>query len=274
MLELNFLVIVYVSITTLIMVASKVHHKSRNVFYCINSLILIWEIIPFLIPIQSHLVFILYDWSPLLFLPLLHRQTGLLTRMFYSGTLDQKFIDFDKKHFPRIMNLHDENRANSFLLSEFLHLCYFSFYALIYGVPLYFYLHEEYNPFYQTVFVVLLLLFSCYFTHWLVPICGPRNLFEKIKDHRSQGFFFRLVHKVLEDGSTHGTAFPSGHTGTAAVVLLITYHLHTPLFYSILPFGIGLIISTIYGRFHYVTDVLVGLAYALVAFFATILVYN
>jgi membrane-associated phospholipid phosphatase len=141
-------------------------------------------------------------------------------------------------------------------------------------VPLYFYLNEEYSQFYQTVFVVLLLLFSCYLTHWLVPICGPRNIFEKIKDHRSQGFFFRLVHKVLQDGSTNGTAFPSGHTGTAAVVLLITWYLQASLFYVILPFGIGLIVSTIYGRFHYVTDVLVGLVYAVFAFWITVLVYN
>jgi membrane-associated phospholipid phosphatase len=274
MLQLNLLIIFYVTITSLIMVISKVPHKRKNACYLLNSFILVWEVIPFLIPVHIFPLRILFDWSPLLFLPLLHQQTGLLTLIFQAGLWDQKFIDFDNKYFPYVMSFHIHNRGNSLFISEILHLCYFSFYALIYGVPLYFYLKQEYVQYYQTVFVILALLFSCYLTHWLIPIHGPRNIFAKINDARSRGIFFRLVHKVLEKGSTAGTAFPSGHTGTAAVAILITWYWQSPIFYFVLPFGLGLILSTLYGRFHYVTDVIVGLVYAFMIFIFTLWTYK
>lgn len=273
MLQLNFLVILYVVITSLIMVVSQVPHPRKKLCYFLNSFILVWEFIPWVISVNNPILQILFDWSPLIFLPLLHQQTGILTQIFQAGRLDEKFIAFDQKYFPYVMNFHTQNRGNSVLLSEILHLCYFSFYALIYGVPLYFYLNHEYLQFYQTTFIILALLFSCYLTHWLIPIYGPRTIFAKINDARSRGVFFRIVHKVLEDGSTAGTAFPSGHTGTAAVVILITWYLSSPVFYLVLPVGLGLIISTLYGRFHYVTDVLVGLAYAFIVFGLTLWVY-
>ena len=82
-----------------------------------------------------------------------------------------------------------------------------------------------------------------------------------------------MVHKLLEKGSTDGTAFPSGHTGIASVIFLITWYLNTPLFYFILPLVIGLIVSTVYGRFHYVVDMIFGAIYAIMAFIVTRWVY-
>lgn len=265
MFAVNLLVIIYVIIATGIIVLSN--YKQKIIYLFINCSIVLWEIVPLMVPINSDFLKILYDWSPLLLLPLLHRQTEILTSAFNKTHYDDKLIAMEKKHFPWVMNFHHKNSANSFLLSEFLHLCYLSFFLLIYGVPLFFYLRQEFVAFYECQFVILLLLFSCYITHSFIPACGPRNIFKKISDQRSQGFFFRITHKVLQENSTTGTAFPSGHTGVSSAILLTTWHLHSPLFYYILPLGIGLIISTIYGRFHYVIDMIVGFLYALIAFF-------
>ncbi|KTD12092.1 PAP2 superfamily protein [Legionella gratiana] len=268
MLVLALLVIIYGVISTFILIISNPKQKKLRFFYIIiNCIIILWEAVPFFKSIHSNTLQILYDWSPLLFLPILHRETEILTSAFNKANYDEQFIHFEKKHFTWVLNFHHNNRANSLILSEFLHLCYLSFFLLLYGVPLFFYLKHDLVAFYESQFVILLLLFSCYITHSIIPVYGPRNIFEKIKDHRSQGFFFRLTHKLLQSGSTAGTAFPSGHTGLSSAVLLTTGHLHTSLFYWILPLGIGLIISTIYGRFHYVIDMLFGFLYALIAFF-------
>ncbi|MCE0723336.1 MULTISPECIES: phosphatase PAP2 family protein [Legionella] len=268
MLTVALLVIIYLIISTFILGMSNPRKKKlRLTFISINCIVILWEAFPFFMPIHSNSLKILYDWSPLLFLPLLHRETEVLASAFNKIYYDEKLIHLEEKYFAWVLNFHHNNRANSLFLSEFLHLCYLTFFILIYGVPLFFYLRQEFVPFYECQFVILLLLFSCYLTHSIIPAYGPRNIFEKIKDHRSRGFFFRLTHKLLQDGSTPGTAFPSGHTGVASAVLLTTWYLHTPLFYYILPFGMGLIISTIYGRFHYVIDMIFGFLYALIAFF-------
>ncbi|WP_131780164.1 phosphatase PAP2 family protein [Legionella bozemanae] len=270
MLAVNSLVIIYAIISTFLLVISNPKQKKLRLFYIYaNCLIILWEAFPFFKQIDSTPLKILYDWSPLLLLILLHRETEILTSALKKVHYDEKIIDFEKRHFKWVMNFHHNNRANSLFLSEFLHLCYLSFYLLIYGVPLFFYLRQEFVSFYECQFVILLLLFSCFLTHSIIPACGPRNIFEKIKDHRSQGFFFRITHKLLQDGSTTGTAFPSGHTGLSSAVLLTTWSINPLLFYFILPFGVGLIISTIYGRFHYVIDMIFGFLYALIAFFIT-----
>lgn len=272
--KINYLIMIYLIYTTVIVYFSKENLKNRRIYYGINIFILMWELWPCLTQVPSNMVGIIYDWSPLLFLPIFYRETELLTTSLERETYDEGFIQLENQYFPHVMNIHRHNLANWTLLSEYLHLCYLSFYVLIYGVPLYFYLKQDILMFNESIFMILLLLFSCYITHGLIPVCGPRNIFEKIQDHRSQGFFFRTVHKILENGSTHGTAFPSGHTGIASIMLLMTWSAHLSLFYYILPIGIGLIISTIYGRFHYMLDVIFGLLYAFITFLITLKVYH
>ncbi len=275
MFKINYLIIIYLICTTIIISISKNNPKNRYLCLGINSLILLLEFFPFVSSIELSWLRFFYDWSPLLIvLPILHRETELLTSAFGRATYDDLFIRLEHQYFPAVMNVHHYDRANFKLLSEYLHLCYLSFYALIYGVPLFFYIKQDMIMFYETVFVILLLFFSCFITHSFIPVCGPRNLFKKISDHRSHGFFFKVVHKILAEGSTHGTAFPSGHTGIACVIMLMTWYIYTPLFYCILPFCIGIIISTIYGRFHYVLDLIFGFLYALIAFFIAIWLYQ
>lgn len=273
MFKLNLLIVFYLILVNFVLLLAKVKHKNHRVFFKINIFVLAWEAWLLYHPADSGILKIIEDWTPLLLLPLLHQETELLTTAFKSKTHDSKFIQFEDKYFPYIMRIHQKNLGSSLYLSEFLHACYLSFYFLIYGIPLYFYLNHQLEYYYQSLFVIILTLCSSFITHGLIPVSGPRNLFEKIQDHRSNGFFFRLVHIVLEKGSTYATAFPSGHTGIACAVMFITFYIAPTVFYVILPFAIGLIVSTVYGRFHYVSDAIAGFFYALIAFLITISIY-
>lgn len=275
MLPLSLLVIIYVVLTTCFIACSQDKKNTlRKCYLFINCLIVLVESLPFFMSLHHDSLTVIFDWIPLICLPILHRETALLTAVLGGNALDESFIRFEKKYFPAVMNFHYQNHVNYKLLSEFLHLCYLCFFILIYGIPLFFYLKHEVVAFYESTFAILLLLFSCFITHGIIPVHGPRNIFEKINDHRSHGFFFRVVHKVLAEGSTPGTAFPSGHTGVACIALLMTYHLNTPLFYIIAPVCTGLIVSTVYGRFHYLIDVIVGCIYAIIAFSVTCYLYG
>lgn len=267
MLPINLLVISYLIIVSVYIVIA---HRGYGILV-INSMLVLTLSIILLKQIDNHAF---YAWIGLIFLPLFYHEIGLTIQKSKRKTYDLAFIAFEKKHFPKIMEFHQQNLANNIGLSEYLHACYLSFYLFIYGVPLYFYLHEEFLFFYEIIFAILFALLSGYITHVIIPIYGPRDIFPKINDSRSDKLFFKLVHRLLSKGSAAGTAFPSGHTSVATVVLLMTWHLHTPLFYLLLPIGIGLIISTIYGRFHYVTDVIIGIGYAIMAFLVTVAIYD
>lgn len=264
---LDFLVILYITLTSLIITQSKsVSNPKRIPYLLVNALMALLLMAPLFGTISGYKLNLFFNWLPLLCLPILHQETELLTSAFRMVSFDEAFIRFEHRYFPWIMRFHKENRVKHPFISEYLHLCYLSFYLIIFGIPLFFYLQHNLPQFYASTFAILWLFFSCFLTHSVIPVHGPRNIFEKIKDKRSQGYFFRIVHKVLAEGSTAGTAFPSGHTGLGILTLLISWHFNRPLFYFTLPIIIGLVISTVYGRFHYLTDVIFGTIYALIAF--------
>lgn len=80
------------------------------------------------------------------------------------------------------------------------------------------------------------------------------------------GKIYRMTHLIVENGSAHGTAFPSTHTAVATLILLVSWHVHTLFFYFITPVALGLIISTIFGRFHYCVDMIAGIFYGISVF--------
>ena len=273
-LNINRLIIAYLLIASMILLCAPAQQKHYRTLYCMNALALICFAYPLLYPIHTRWMGILYDWLPLILLPLFHYETDYLTTAYGRKTYDAAFIRFERKHFTWLMRFHRRNMANKTSISELLHACYFSFYGLLYAVPGYFYWQQAMPCFYQSVFAILLLLFLCFLTHSLIPVSGPRTIFTKINDKRSQGLFFRLVHKVLEGGSTHATAFPSGHTGIATVTLLMSWCCHTYLFWILLPIALGLILSTLYGRFHYLSDLLCGFGYGVITVFITRSIYQ
>jgi len=56
---------------------------------------------------------------------------------------------------------------------------------------------------------------------------------------------------------------PSGHTQIALMVLYFSYRYRRWFFYLLLPIVSGLILSTVYHRYHYVIDLFVGAALAI-----------
>jgi len=64
---------------------------------------------------------------------------------------------------------------------------------------------------------------------------------------------------VVNTGGLHGGCMPSSHCAVAFVVLVMAYRYHKILFAILAPIIISMFISTIYGRFHYFSDVAVGI---------------
>lgn len=266
-----YLMIIYLMITTAILWFSKNHEKPKIIKrYCFINL---WIILGFACGSNQPTNYkVLLDWMPLLAIPLLHRETEFLTKCIHQHSFDTFFIGLEKKYFPSILKSYQSTK-NSKLISEIIHFCYLTFYFFIFGVPMYYYLTHNDLLFAKSTFLILSILLSCYLTNSLIPVCGPRNIYQKINDARSEGMIFKFVHHLLQEGSTHGTAFPSGHTAIAAGVILFAWYFQPTMLYVVLPFGIGIIISTIYGRFHYMLDLIFGLIYALGAFLLTLSVF-
>ena len=75
-----------------------------------------------------------------------------------------------------------------------------------------------------------------------------------------------LIDFIESWGRVRGGAFPSGHVLGSFVALLGAWCYRRKLFWVFLPCFIAMCVSTIYGRYHYIADILGGILVGAVAF--------
>jgi membrane-associated phospholipid phosphatase len=68
-----------------------------------------------------------------------------------------------------------------------------------------------------------------------------------------------LINFIEGWGRVRGGAFPSAHVSGSFVALIGAWRYRRYLFCVFLPFFIGMCVSTIYGRYHYIADVFAGI---------------
>jgi membrane-associated phospholipid phosphatase len=223
-------------------------------------------------PSTPYPVQFLRDWYPLSTIALFYFEMGKLTQMVFQRFFDEAIIRWEKRIFKGMPSLELSNRFPSIILSEILHLCYFSYYVIAVFLAAWLYFSGRIGPFQETVFAETLTFNLSLLCYPFLPATGPRYLFEKIQGPLSKGFFFRLTHSIVSRGSSKGTAFPSSHVSLSVIVLLYALRFDNTAFFILLPMCIGLTLSTIYGRFHYAIDALAGAALGVIIFFLTTVV--
>ncbi|MBD3237002.1 MAG: phosphatase PAP2 family protein [Candidatus Eisenbacteria bacterium] len=144
-------------------------------------------------------------------------------------------------------------------LSEFLHLSYLLYLALIplVGFSLYYAGRRAAHREFATT--ALSAYFTCYLLFILLPVRGPFHYFGPLDPPPVGGFFASLVHDMLHGASSVGTAFPSSHVAAAVAIWLVSRR-HQPVISKIVGvLALGILVGTVYGGFHYAVDAAVGL---------------
>lgn len=149
-------------------------------------------------------------------------------------------------------------------LTDLMHLAYVSYYALPLVVCGRLYARGAGKEFDLAAFTLTLTLFLSYVGYLLVPAQGPRALVAALQTAPLDGVLVtEPIRRTLETlERLKRDAFPSGHTAVAVVAVALARRLDRRLFPGILPFGAGVVLSTVYTRYHYVVDVIAGLALA------------
>ena len=104
-----------------------------------------------------------------------------------------------------------------------------------------------------------------YIGYMLVPTVGPRYYMAELftVDVKGTTMFSDTMYKMLNElESTRRDCFPSLHTAITVIVTTYAYKYRRWLFWFFLPVTIGIILATIYLRYHYVIDVIAGLLLA------------
>jgi membrane-associated phospholipid phosphatase len=123
----------------------------------------------------------------------------------------------------------------------------------------------ESREFGRYAFTMVFVFFVSYVGYFLVPAVGPRFAVQH-SGPLPRGAVARVIDDTLNTlESNKRDCFPSGHTMVVTAVLLEAARRSRKTFWIFLPFAVGLVAATVFCRYHYVADVLAGLALAFVA---------
>ena len=143
-------------------------------------------------------------------------------------------------------------------------MTYFLYLVLL---PAIFYAHGEQRRFWTVMVSTAIAHYSVYVISVLLPVESPYfSLAALNAEPLAGGYSTALITWIERLARVHGAAFPSAHVAGSMVALVASWHYRRWLFWITLPFFLSMCVATVYGRYHYVADVLAGLAVGAIGF--------
>ena len=197
-------------------------------------------------------------WYFLLLLLFIYQETGGLAFLYFPYWMDNGLASIEHSLFgvhPTIFL----QKFNIPILNEYFMFGYFTYFFLILSYALILLYKKMYYEMDRYVTTVGLTFLICFFMFYFFPIAGPRFLFADIYDTGLKGYVFvPLVDYVIKNGAAEGGSMPSSHTAAAIVILVHAWRTIRPVGYIYAFVVLGLVIGTFWGRFHFITDTIVG----------------
>jgi membrane-associated phospholipid phosphatase len=203
-----------------------------------------------------------HDFSPLLFIVFIYQSLGDLIQHLQPD-IDPVLIRIDFFLF----GVHPTVWMEQWIVpwfTDIMSFCYVSYYFLPLILVVTLYLKGRVNDFYLSIFVLTFGYYISFIGYILFPAIGPRYALIHLQSVPLEGSFLTDLVRDGLNAIEHNKrdCMPSGHTQMALLVLFLAYRYKRFLFYLLLPIVCGLILSTVYLRYHYVIDLFVGAALA------------
>jgi len=209
---------------------------------------------------------------------LLYDQVHMLVRVVNPADFDLMLIEADRAIFGLDPTAWFSLFSNPFL-TEFLQICYFSFYILPIMQAIELWKRGEIDKLDVFLRAIVFCYMVSYLAYFILPAVGPRFTLHKFDqlDVELPGLFLTSIFRSLVEvggGIPLGASnpvdivnrdcMPSGHTMLTLVNIIMAFRLNSRFKWLFVVVGGSLIISTVYLRYHYVIDVLVGAVLAVI----------
>jgi len=204
---------------------------------------------------------VIRGWYPVVLIPITYKELSYLIPLIHPRDFDETLARIDY----RFLGAHPTVWLERFTwppVTEILQLIYSSYYLLPVILGLVLWRAGRFKEFHFWVFIVVTGFYLSYVGYIAVPAIGPRFLPSIVEAQTvplKGVWLFESVREMLDkaEGITRD-CFPSGHTEITLLVLIYARKFHRKVFRLLLPLGTGVIISTVYLRYHYVIDVVAG----------------
>ena len=160
------------------------------------------------------------------------------------------------------------------LLTEIMSFGYFSYYLIFLFPPFIFYFFRRQGAA-SLIFGMSLAYYFCFILFVLIPVAGPRfTLADKYSVPLIGYFLPEIQARMMAKFALRGAAFPSSHVAMVMASSFIVKRYMPWLFKIIFPLSIMVALGAVYGRYHYVTDVVAGGIVGIVSALITYKVYQ
>jgi len=204
-----------------------------------------------------------HHFSPILFVVLIYESLGDLIQ-YLQPDVDPWLIQIDFSIFGVQPTLWMEQWIVPWF-TDIMSLAYLSYYFIPVVLIAVLYLKDRMAEFNRSMFVLAFGYYVSFIGYILFPAIGPRYALTHLYSIPLEGSFITDFVRDALNALEHNKrdCMPSGHTQIVLMVLFLAYRYQKFLFYLFFPIISALILSTVYLRYHYVIDLLVGMALAI-----------
>jgi membrane-associated phospholipid phosphatase len=194
---------------------------------------------------------------PLIVCVYLYNEAGKMVHIFFPHWFDYVIVNFETNIFGILPNFWLEQYFSP-ILTEILMFAYFVYIPMLPFLCIYFHFRKSPKALNQFLFPLILAYSICFLGFFLFPAQSPRFFLNEVKE--LDGFIFREIMLFIEgNGQFQGGSFPSAHCAAGTVMILISYRYSKKLFAVVCPLIILFFFATVYGRYHYFSDVVAGI---------------
>ena len=213
---------------------------------------------------------LLRDAMPFVFCANVYVNLDDLIRFYGAKDITADLYRWDLKLFGVEPTIWAERFIHPFL-TDYFTFCYWSFYICGPLLGLLLYLRKDWKAFRYTMVSLVLCLYLGYIGYVAWPASAPRLAIPEAFTVALRGgsaFLDSTRAATAAIPLTARGAFPSLHCAVALLALLLAWRHLRWNFWLQLPFGVGLIVGTVYLRHHWVVDILAGFVLTFAAFWA------
>lgn len=203
----------------------------------------------------------------------------LIGKIHSGKDYDLVLINIDKKIFG-VNPTEILYQISSPLLTEILQISYFLFFIFFLVQGLEYLIKKDNYSFHNYVRNIIFAFLFSYMLYLFIPAIGPRfsiHEFSKLSSELPGLFFTETIRNLINYGGgiqnpnlpadiqVNRDCMPSGHTMMTIINIVLAFRFKSRFRYLFLVLGCLLIFGTVYLRYHYVIDIIVGLFFAFVS---------
>lgn len=184
---------------------------------------------------------------------------GQFIHLIWFPEFDPVILKVDHSLFGVLPNIWLQQYVKP-LFTEFMQISYSIYWITIPLGGLIFYLEKDKRYYENLLSIVTITFFFSYFIFIFFPVAGPRfYLADQITSSYHGIFSADYLRSFMKSAGFRGGAFPSSHVGVAVAILMFVLKFKPRLaIFLFLPMVLALSLATVYGQYHYLTDVIAG----------------